>query len=294
VQSTTEQLLLNLNSITEDLQFYGDGDYGFRTHVWEGNLNTFKIFESIGYLVEIDRVSMPVEEFNDPQKLLLSDQWGTIESVHKPSILYGKSLQLDIVQENLQSLTQTMLSQLENVQVFQFGVSRQDWRGSDSLRILTGCLANGDYVALSLLPDSVDFAFFGARISLEEYRPKEESLQFLQEIEPILMALRQSDAPVQVCVERSLDRVLEYLLISSDAITTTHFEGGFGQNRNYEEDEDIDPEGDYRNLDQFIHVNLENVRAYTVRASGAFRYIYVVGQTKDGDYLGVSTCVDWH
>jgi hypothetical protein len=293
VQSTTEQLLSNLNAITKDLLFYGDGDYDFKTYVWEGSLNTFKLFESIGHLVQIDRASMPVEELNDPQNLLLSRQKGC-ESEHMPSILYGKSLQLDIVQENLKSLTQTMLSQLENFQVFQFGIQKDDWHDSDRLRILTGCLANGDYVALSLLPDSVDFKFFGARISLEEYRPKEESLQFLQEIEPILMVLRQSDAPVQVYVERSLDRVLEYLLISSHAIDTTHFEHGFGQNMSYEEDDDIDPDNDYRNLDQFISVNLENVRAYTVRASGPFRYVYVVGQTQDGNYLGVSTCVDWN
>ncbi|WP_442938291.1 nuclease A inhibitor family protein [Nostoc sp.] len=56
---------------------------------------------------------------------------------------------------------------------------------------------------------------------------------------------------------------------------------------------DINNSKEFRPLDDFLELNLTDLQEYTIGLNVIF-CIYSVGRTSEGDWVGISTKVNWH
>jgi hypothetical protein len=290
----TETLLATLEKIIEPLDA---GSYGIGS---EGN----DIFQTLSRSILEDK------EFNFA-KLMFSS--GLIKRVELDELLQGwqvtsqdagKSSEITSKCESVINICRSHLTNIEAYRFKNYGeengdVAADGYTGYELFYFLTGQTKNGDWIAISPLFPKANSCNYGEIYTRGDRSPSTAAQSLITSLEPILKNVRsgiilhtpKASKGIVVEVAEDFEGSIEKILESSGILKTYYFRGIC-------DDEDVsrvEKEGreySFKELDNFFKNNFQESRIYVLGNWADFR-LYLIGKTKTGDWLGISTLATW-
>lgn len=286
----TAELLAQLRELTQGFAFpISESDYWVKPFVWEverqGEFTLEKFLRS-----ETPNYSYYRSGGQIMQPLSVEDFW--------QSCLHSAQQNPGIIQqyELFRELLQTYLVHLEAAKIRTLNDPK------DSFLILLGTTQSGEWVGIS--PDVYsefqqweggDIITQGEPLLTPELPQTKLTKELLTQLEPILPHLEMGEPQTWYLLKGFIGRVgsnresmLTSLLDSIGFARTVPF-CQFAYFDEYDEIEDIETR---ERLDQFLTSNLSNLRTYLFGICTCY-HIYTMGQTSDGDWVGVSSIAVW-
>ena len=303
------RLFQKLEAATVDLLFYSEDEHPFETFIWE--IDKQGSFNLTDFLLDTGFVKPITEEdfFNLIKPADISFEDDTIAEIESEKARTEQIEAFQQIQGYQTRILSLLKSQSETVEIFRFEIWEQyDPIVYEAFDFVVAKLNNTNWLGFTPLIDGMssylkngDFPWIpGEIIPLSEpqnIQPK--TLELRQQVREIL---DNNQFPIIqyygkgttkefiVEVAESKNSLITRLLHNSGSAKATSWEK-FG---NYHSDCTDKAEEKrlvrYQNLDRLLESNLKNIKEY-VMGSMADYYIYVIGETQTGDYLGVSTIV---
>ncbi|OUL31238.1 hypothetical protein BV372_20745 [Nostoc sp. T09] len=255
---------------------YTEHDYPWETFVWKiSELGTFtleKLLQDLGF---IENIELEEYLFDFELEIQAGQSLGT-----KNIATQEKILQLEHKYQYFLRLLQTNLTNLQPYRISLKESNKNEVIGS--FTAIIGRTINGYWFGIApLLPYSKSFMYrTSEKFYIDTQKPSDAKIIDLwsnfksatQELElPSELDGEYSGRESIVEVAETRELIIEKLLDSVGFIQTVEFNGGFG------------------NLGQLLTENLTNTRIYIIWGF----FIYLIGDTPDGDLIGVSTKAVW-
>ncbi|MBE9117748.1 hypothetical protein IQ249_17765 [Lusitaniella coriacea LEGE 07157] len=294
LESDNTRLFQEIEAATEDLLFYSENEYSSETFTWE--VNKQGDFNLANFLLD----DAFIRTISEEEFLNLIQPANIYISGHTDKELESKKAspeQLELfqkIQDNQTQFLDLLKSQAQTVEIFRFEI----WDDHDRI-VYEACdfviaqLNNSNWlgfipcVEILWIPDEM--------IPLSEQKNiKPETLELQRQV---LETLKNSKLPMIQCYSTTMDRefTVEVDESKNALITRLLHNSGFAIatiwqkfSDYYNNCNDETEEVRYQNLDCLLESNLKNIKEYVI-GSGAVYYVYVIGEAKTGDYLGVST-----
>lgn len=286
----TAELLAQLRELTQGLSFpISESDYWVKPFVWdvdqqgEFTLEKFLISQTpnFSYYRSGGQIMQP---------LTLDEYWQY--SFHAVQ----QNPEISQQYETLRELLQTYTVNLEGAKIRTLNDPK------DSFPILLGQTKSGEWIGIS--PEVyADFEQWeggdtmtaGEPLLTPELPQTELTKELLDQLEPILPNLLLDASPSWYLLKGFIVRVgsnresmLTILLDNLGFARTVPF----CQFAYFDEYDEIEERETRERLDQFLTSNLSNLRTYLLGICTCY-HIYTMGQTSDGDWVGVSSIAVW-
>lgn len=260
----TEQLLATLEVITEGLWYSSETDYPILPFVWEfAEMGEFNLLNFL-----ISRNILQIGDWED-----FCQAWRRAEKSGKqPSLAQNLSTSATDRQQKSIGSIEELRSHLTDLELYNFG------NNCLANAIIVGKIPNDAWVGISGILSEICTPIFGEILTFEDgySSPKSELLKsqvqpFVENIQ-LLSSIELREVPeINWQVADSKDRVLIKLLNSCQYVQTYEY---FGLKCD--------------RLNCFMVSELKQLQSYVIGTS-----IYAVGETPNGDWLGVGTGGYW-
>lgn len=203
-----------------------------------------------------------------------------------------------------QEMLKLLHTHLVDIQIYQISPTSQH-PFQELFHIIIGCTDNGDW--LGIAPTLSTNPNDRRSEQLEERdlpSPQEETLNLKQKLTeelaeilatiewPTTYKVLSSNQKPKFIIESTSTRdlIIDKLLDSLAFVKTCQF-SGFSE-ATYYENKAENEERKLEDLEQLLKTELTDLREYVIGNTGEF-HLYNIGQTKDGNWAGVSTSVIW-
>ena len=286
----TAELLAQLRELTQDFSFpISESDYWVKPFVWDidhqGEFTLEKFLRS-----ETPNFSYYRSQGQMMQSLSIEEFW--------QYCFYSAQQHPELTQqyESFRELLQTYTVELEAAKIRTLNDPK------DSFPILLGQTKSGEWIGIS--PEVyADFEQWGGGDTIIAGEPlltpeppqTELTKDLLNQLEPILPNLKLDALPSWYFQEGFIVRVgsnreaMLTLLLDNLGFARTV---PFCQFDYFDEYDEIEEREIRQRLDQFLTSNLSNLRTYLLGICTCY-HIYTMGQTSDGDWVGVSSIAVW-
>ncbi|AFZ02767.1 nuclease A inhibitor family protein [Calothrix sp. PCC 6303] len=287
IKLSNAELIAQLQSVTQDLSFVSESDYPFDIFVHEvstqGELTVEKLLEAGNCLNLVDRddVLEKVREIAPETTQIYREIIDLIESTASKLEIY----QIKINDES---------GEYEAFQIFIIQTENGDWLGfapkieaepssrrSEKIQITDNTQISPSAIELKskleLLLSQLKF------IVTEYYEPNQIKQGFILEIaatkSDVIYKLLDSLGFLKVCNFKKFSDYLDF--DEKDYLNNPEF---------LEQIRQIHQQ--YQSLDNFLESNLSNLREYVLGGMAVY-YLYNIGQTQEGDWVGIATTAIW-
>jgi Nuclease A inhibitor-like protein len=281
------ELITQLQLITEDVSFASENDYPFKVFVHEvdtqGELTLEKLLETNNHLSLVNR-----DDF--------------LETIR------------EVIPEDVQSYIQVIdlvESEAGKLEIYQIKINDESGE-YEAFYIFLIQSCDGNWLGFSAKVDAEPSSRRSEKLSLEFDDVIGESIiNFQAKLEPLLVNLKFVVLEYYEPNQIKEDWVLEIGKIKSEVFTKLLDSLGFLKICNFktfssyldfdEKDYADNPEflaeikqihQQYQSLDSLLESKLMNLREYVLGGMAVY-YLYNIGETQDGDFVGVSTTAIW-
>ncbi len=281
MKSSNAELVAQLEEATAGLLFPTENYYCFKTFVWEvaEELTLEKLLQSAGIVKRVE-----IDDFL--QFISLAEAIAT-ESKNKYVNLFK------ILQKSL-----------ESIEILRISISgeTEDLGEYETFYLIIGKTQAGDWIGISPKIDAESSARRSDILLLDSsVLVRENTLALVTELENMLPGLEfpvvqyyVKDKIENFLIETAENRelLIDKILHSLEFVKTCAFKkfsDYYSPIR--DEDEEVDFEK-VKRLDRILQSNLTNIREYVIGGMAIY-YLYDIGQTQGGDWIGVSTIAIW-
>ncbi|MBW4645828.1 MAG: nuclease A inhibitor family protein [Goleter apudmare HA4340-LM2] len=301
MKSSNANFLAQLEEVTPGIcLYYSDADYAFKPFIWEVDAKGELTIENL-----LRQVTPPFDEYQAGGKIIKSANLDDyLQLIYQEAQKHDPDIAEEIEQryQKIIELLQSSLTFLEVAEVQQLNDPNA------TFRIIFGSTKSGEWIGIApdLESEFQEMAPHGEYTNgqplLAEYLPQTEITdELLAQLEPLLENLKFYETQPFVAVADEMNEGFivrvganRELMINSllDAI-------GFARTFPYrafyldaEEDDDEEFATEIKPLDSLLQSRLKNLRMYLFGLACTY-HIYVLGQTSEGDWAGVSTIGIW-
>lgn len=301
------RLFQKIEAATVDLLFYSESEHSFETFTWEidkqGSFNLTDFLLDTGFIKTITE-----EEFLNlikPADISVDDD--TIEDFASEEARPEQIKVFQQIQLYQKQVLALLKSQFQTVEIFRFEIWEQyNPIVYEAFDFVIAKLSNSNWLGFIPLIDGMSsylkYGHFpwipGEIIPLSE--PKNIQPKTLELKKQVREILGNNQFPaIQyygkgttkefiVEVAETKNSLISRLLHNSGAAKATTWEKFSDYHSDCTDKAEEERLVRYQNLDCLLESNLKNIKEY-VMGSMAVYYVYVVGETMSGDYLGIST-----
>lgn len=295
MKPNTVELLAQLQQATEGLFYDSENDFPFKTFAIEVNPNTDKNEEfQLEVFLEFVEVLQPASfiellEYVSEKNNYVAYKNNSIISLEKYTHFEDATDIARKMGQDYQILISLLQFKLLNIKVFSVGrapIADEDWLEEEDTEIfymIVGETIDGNW--LGLVPNiETQFSSNNSNIkpSQNSLAVSKATLELKSQFKSATVGLvfpyeTFSGSHVEIVdnflfkTAKSKDALIQKLLTATGFVTVSDFQG-FG----------------CEYLDRLLRSHLTNLRKYVVGGYSCF-HIYTVGQTQDGEWIGVST-----
>lgn len=278
MKPSNAELVTQLQAATEGLLFPSENEYPFKTFVFEvesqENFTVDNLLKTAGFMIPVN-----LDDF--------------LQFVS------------EVAPKNRQNYEQIInLLQLFTSLLQIYRISLSDESGEyEAFHIFVGNTKDGDWISISPKIDSELNARRSERFLIESSTlVKESTLELKNQLEPLLAKLKfivteyyeknQEKQGFVLEIATTKEEIINKLLDSIGFVKTCTFKG-FSENA--KENDDLESREyleKFKPLDELLKSRLTNLREYVIGGMAVY-YLYNIGNTQDGDWIGVSTIAIW-
>ncbi|AFY35903.1 nuclease A inhibitor family protein [Calothrix sp. PCC 7507] len=301
MKSSNANLLAQLEELTPGIcLYYSDSDYTFKPIIWEVDTKGELTIENL-----LREVTPPFDEYRPGGKIIKSANLDNyLQMIYQEARKYDPDIAVEIAQiyQTVIKLLQSSLTFLEVAEI------RELNDPNSTFRIIFGSTKSGEWIGIApqLEAEFQEMAPYGeythGQPLLSVHPPQTKiTAELLAKLEPLLKNLKFYEPQPFVYLS---DRISEGFIMRVGATRELMFNSlldaiGFARTfpykefyRDAEDDNDEEFATEIKPLDLLIQSRLSNLRMYLFGLVCTY-HVYVLGQTPEGDWAGVSTIGIW-
>jgi hypothetical protein len=301
MKSSNANLLAQLEEVTPGIcLYYSDAEYGFAPLIWEVDQQGEFTIEN---LLRTETPRLPQYQLGGPiiQSANLDDY---LQIIHQEAQRHNPDMAV-VIERRYQKLIRLLKSSLTLLEVAEV---RDLNEPNAKFRIIFGQTKSGEWIGIAPDLDSEfqEMAPYGEYINGQPLLPihppqTEITAELLNRIEPLLEDLKFYETQPLTAIYHGMNEGFIVRLGANRELMINSLLDAIGFARTFpykpfyldaQEDNDEEFANELKPLDLLLQSRLNNLRMYLFGLVCTY-HIYVLGQTSDGDWAGVSTIGVW-
>ncbi len=301
MKSSNANLLAQLEELTPGIcLYYSDSDYTFKPFMWEVDTRGELTIENL-----LREVTPPFDEYRPGGTIIKSVNLNDyLQTIYQDARKHDPDIATEI-EQTYQTVIKLLRSSLTFLEVAEI---RELNDPNSTFRIIFGSTKSGEWIGIAphLEAEFQEMAPYGEYTNgqplLSVYLPQTEiTVELLTKLKPLLKNLKFYETQPFIPIS---SRINEEFIVRVGATRELMFNSlldaiGFARTfpyqefyRDAEDDNDEEFATEIKPLDLLIQSRLRNLRMYLFGIVCTY-HVYVIGQTSEGDWAGVSTIGIW-